>query len=170
MGIWIRLSFSVIVYNKYILDPKMYDWPFPVSLTMIHMAFCASLTAVLVRVVDTPTLPPMMPGLYAAYVIPIGVLYALSLSLVLSNSVYIYLSVSFIQMLQALMPVAVYSLAVALRTDSFRRTSMLNMLGGHHRRDVRRGAVRRVRRRALARRHRAHPDPAHLQGHVAQPC
>jgi hypothetical protein len=80
MGIWIRLSFSVIVYNKYILDPKMYDWPFPVSLTMIHMAFCASLTAVLVRVVDTPTLPPMMPGLYAAYVIPIGVLYALSLS------------------------------------------------------------------------------------------
>jgi hypothetical protein len=95
---------------------------------------------------------------------------SLSLSLVLSNSVYIYLSVSFIQMLQALMPVAVYSLAVALRTDSFRRTSMLNMLGGHHRRDVRRGAVRRVRRRALARRHRAHPDPAHLQGHVAQPC
>jgi hypothetical protein len=79
MGIWIRLSFSVIVYNTYILDPKMYDWPFPVSLTMIHMAFCASLTAVLVRVVDTPTLPPMMPGLYAAYVIPIGVLYALSL-------------------------------------------------------------------------------------------
>jgi hypothetical protein len=73
-------QFSVIVYNKYILDPKMYDWPFPVSLTMIHMAFCASLTAVLVRVVDTPTLPPMMPGLYAAYVIPIGVLYALSLS------------------------------------------------------------------------------------------
>jgi hypothetical protein len=32
-------------------------------------------------------------------------------------------------MLKALMPVAVYSLAVAFRTDSFRRASMLNMLG-----------------------------------------
>jgi hypothetical protein len=130
VGIWISLSFSVIVYNKYILDPKMYGWPFPISLTMIHMAFCASLAAALVRVlrvVDVPSSPPMTPSLYAASVLPIGALYALSLWF--SNSAYIYLSVSFVQMLKALMPVAVYSLAVALRTDSFRRASMLNMLG-----------------------------------------
>ncbi|KAL6906051.1 hypothetical protein ACP4OV_003652 [Aristida adscensionis] len=130
VGIWISLSFSVIVYNKYILDPKMYGWPFPISLTMIHMAFCAALAAALVRVlrvVDVPTSPPMTPRLYAASVVPIGALYALSLWF--SNSAYIYLSVSFIQMLKALMPVAVYSLAVALRTDAFRRASMLNMLG-----------------------------------------
>jgi hypothetical protein len=118
------------VYNKYILDPKMYGWPFPISLTMIHMAFCATLAAALVRVlrvVDVPASPPMTPRLYAASVVPIGALYALSLWF--SNSAYIYLSVSFIQMLKALMPVAVYSLAVAFRTDSFRRASMLNMLG-----------------------------------------
>ncbi|KAG2559927.1 hypothetical protein PVAP13_8KG012451 [Panicum virgatum] len=130
VGIWISLSFSVIVYNKYILDPKMYGWPFPISLTMIHMAFCATLAALLVRVlrvVDVPASPPMTPRLYAASVVPIGALYALSLWF--SNSAYIYLSVSFIQMLKALMPVAVYSLAVAFRTDSFRRASMLNMLG-----------------------------------------
>ncbi|KAK3119693.1 hypothetical protein QOZ80_9AG0673860 [Eleusine coracana subsp. coracana] len=130
VGIWISLSFSVIVYNKYILDPKMYGWPFPISLTMIHMAFCASLATALVRVfhvVDAPTSPPMTPDLYAASVVPIGALYALSLWF--SNSAYIYLSVSFIQMLKALMPVAVYSLAVALRTDAFRRATMLNMLG-----------------------------------------
>ncbi|KAJ1256336.1 hypothetical protein BS78_K048100 [Paspalum vaginatum] len=130
VGIWISLSFSVIVYNKYILDPKMYGWPFPISLTMIHMGFCASLAAALVRVlrvVDVPSSPPMTPRLYAASVVPIGALYALSLWF--SNSAYIYLSVSFIQMLKALMPVAVYSLAVALRTDAFRRASMLNMLG-----------------------------------------
>ncbi|CAL5098396.1 unnamed protein product [Urochloa decumbens] len=129
VGIWISLSFSVIVYNKYILDPKMYGWPFPISLTMIHMAFCAALAFVLVRVlrvVSVPTSPPMTPRLYGASVVPIGALYALSLWF--SNSAYIYLSVSFIQMLKALMPVAVYSLAVALRTDSFRRASMLNML------------------------------------------
>uniref|UniRef100_A0A0E0MC86 Sugar phosphate transporter domain-containing protein n=1 Tax=Oryza punctata TaxID=4537 RepID=A0A0E0MC86_ORYPU len=123
VSVWITLSFSVIVYNKYILDPKMYNWPFPISLTMIHMAFCASLAVVLVRVlrvVAVPTSPPMTPGLYAASVVPIGALYALSLWF--SNSAYIYLSVSFIQMLKALMP-------VAFRTDSFRRASMLNMLG-----------------------------------------
>ncbi|KAF0890105.1 hypothetical protein E2562_037673 [Oryza meyeriana var. granulata] len=39
VSVWITLSFSVIVYNKYILDPKMYNWPFSLSLTMIHMAF-----------------------------------------------------------------------------------------------------------------------------------
>ena len=38
VAVWIFLSFAVIVYNKYILDPKMYNWPFPISLTMIHMA------------------------------------------------------------------------------------------------------------------------------------
>uniref|UniRef100_A0A0D9XNW8 Sugar phosphate transporter domain-containing protein n=1 Tax=Leersia perrieri TaxID=77586 RepID=A0A0D9XNW8_9ORYZ len=130
VSVWITLSFSVIVYNKYILDPKMYNWPFPISLTMIHMAFCATLAVALVRVVGVvavPTSPPMTPRLYAASVVPIGALYALSLWF--SNSAYIYLSVSFIQMLKALMPVAVYSLAVALRTDTFRRASMLNMLG-----------------------------------------
>jgi drug/metabolite transporter (DMT)-like permease len=136
VGIWMSLSFSVIVYNKYILDPKLYNWPFPISLTMIHMAFCALLATTLVRVlrvVDVPSSSAphqqqqaMTPRLYASSVLPIGALYALSLWF--SNSAYIYLSVSFIQMLKALMPVAVYSLAVALRTDAFRRASMLNML------------------------------------------
>ncbi|PIA36795.1 hypothetical protein AQUCO_03200045v1 [Aquilegia coerulea] len=43
VGIWIFLSFTVIVYNKYILDKKMFNWPFPISLTMIHMIFCSSI-------------------------------------------------------------------------------------------------------------------------------
>ena len=50
VAIWIFLSFTVIVYNKYILDKKMYNWPFPISLTMIHMGFCSSLAYLLVRV------------------------------------------------------------------------------------------------------------------------
>ena len=28
--VWITLSFSVIIFNKYILDRKMYNWPFPI--------------------------------------------------------------------------------------------------------------------------------------------
>ncbi|KAK3157377.1 hypothetical protein QOZ80_2AG0120770 [Eleusine coracana subsp. coracana] len=129
VGIWISLSFSVIVYNKYILDPKMYGWPFPISLTMIDMACCTIVATALDRVlhiVDAPTSSPMSLNLYASSVVPIGTLYALSLWF--SNSANIYLSVSFNQMLKALMPIAVYSLAVFLCTDACRRATMLNML------------------------------------------
>ncbi|XP_058074473.1 probable sugar phosphate/phosphate translocator At5g25400 [Magnolia sinica] len=127
VAIWIFLSFSVIVYNKYILDRKMYNWPFPISLTMIHMLFCSSLAFLLVHVFRFVDLPSSMTReVYLNSVVPIGALY--SLSLWLSNSAYIYLSVSFIQMLKALMPVAVYSISVLFRKESFRSDTMANML------------------------------------------
>ncbi|CAN6547052.1 unnamed protein product [Malus baccata var. baccata] len=52
----------------------------------------------------------MSRDLYLSSVVPIGALY--SLSLWLSNSAYIFLFVSFIQMLKALMPVAVYPIDI----------------------------------------------------------
>lgn len=54
-----------------------------------------------------------------------GLLYAASLWL--SNSAYLYLSVSFIQMTKSLMPGLVYSAGVALRIEHFRTSSALNM-------------------------------------------
>ncbi|CBI28189.3 unnamed protein product, partial [Vitis vinifera] len=126
VGIWIFLSFTVIVYNKYILDRKMYNWPFPISLTMIHMAFCSSIAYLLVRVLKLVEPVAMSRELYISSVVPIGALY--SLSLWFSNSAYIYLSVSFIQMLKALMPVAVYSIGVLFKKDSFKTDTMVNMV------------------------------------------
>ncbi|KAF8389107.1 hypothetical protein HHK36_025793 [Tetracentron sinense] len=126
VGIWIFLSFTVIVYNKYILDRKMYNWPFPISLTMIHMLFCSSLAFLLVRVFKLVEPVSMSRDLYVSSVLPIGALY--SLSLWFSNSAYIYLSVSFIQMLKALMPVAVYSIGILFKKESFKTESMANML------------------------------------------
>ncbi|KAF6152750.1 hypothetical protein GIB67_021410 [Kingdonia uniflora] len=126
VGIWIFLSFTVIVYNKYILDKKMYNWPFPISLTMIHMSFCSTLAVLMVRVFKLVEPVSMSRELYVSSVVPIGALY--SLSLWFSNSAYIYLSVSFIQMLKALMPVAVYSIGVALKKETFKTESMINML------------------------------------------
>ena len=41
VGVWISLSAGVILYNKYVLT--VFGFPFPVALTMIHMAFCSSL-------------------------------------------------------------------------------------------------------------------------------
>jgi len=126
VAIWIFLSFTVIVYNKYILDRKMYNWPFPISLTMIHMAFCSSLAYLLVRVFKLVEPVSMSRDLYFKSVVPIGALY--SLSLWFSNSAYIYLSVSFIQMLKALMPVAVYSIGVMFKKEVFKNETMANMV------------------------------------------
>ncbi|KAI4335741.1 hypothetical protein L6164_014354 [Bauhinia variegata] len=126
VAIWIFLSFTVIVYNKYILDRKMYNWPYPISLTMIHMAFCSSLAYLLVRVFKLVEPVSMSRELYLKSVVPIGALY--SLSLWFSNSAYIYLSVSFIQMLKALMPVAVYSIGVLFKKEGFKSETMANMI------------------------------------------
>ncbi|XP_027331761.1 probable sugar phosphate/phosphate translocator At2g25520 [Abrus precatorius] len=126
VAVWIFLSFTVIVYNKYILDRKMYNWPYPISLTMIHMAFCSSLAYILVRVLKMVEPVSMSRDLYLKSVVPIGALY--SLSLWFSNSAYIYLSVSFIQMLKALMPVAVYSIGVLFKKETFKNETMANMV------------------------------------------
>ncbi|CAK9312833.1 unnamed protein product [Citrullus colocynthis] len=126
VGIWIFLSFTVIVYNKFILDKKMYNWPFPISLTMIHMAFCSSLAFIIIRVFKLVEPVSMSKDLYISSVLPIGALYAFSLWL--SNSAYIFLSVSFIQMLKALMPVAVYSIGVLFKKELFKSDTLFNML------------------------------------------
>ncbi|KAK6119623.1 hypothetical protein DH2020_046646 [Rehmannia glutinosa] len=126
VAIWIFLSFTVIVYNKYILDKKLYNWPFPISLTMIHMTFCSSLAFAAVRVFKLVEPAALSRRVYLSSVVPIGALY--SLSLWLSNSAYIYLSVSFIQMLKALMPVAVYSIGIMLKKDGYKNNTMFNML------------------------------------------
>ncbi|KAL8125718.1 putative sugar phosphate/phosphate translocator At4g32390 [Apium graveolens] len=126
VSIWIFLSFSVIVYNKYILDRKLYNWPYPISLTMIHMGFCSILAYLIIKVFKLVEPVTMSRDLYLRSVVPIGLLY--SLSLWLSNSAYIYLSVSFIQMLKALMPVAVYSIGVMMKKETFKSNTMFNMV------------------------------------------
>lgn len=127
VGVWIFLSFTVIIFNKYILDKKMYDWPYPISLTMIHMGFCSTLAFFLVRVFKVVETVSMTKEIYMSSIIPISALYACSLWL--SNSAYIYLSVSFIQMLKALMPVAVYSIGVSMKKEVFKSDTMINMVG-----------------------------------------
>eukprot|EP00270_Netrium_digitus_P007196 TRINITY_DN2096_c0_g1_i3.p1 TRINITY_DN2096_c0_g1~~TRINITY_DN2096_c0_g1_i3.p1 ORF type:complete len:412 (-),score=89.78 TRINITY_DN2096_c0_g1_i3:267-1319(-) len=124
--LWIGLSFSVIIFNKYILDKKLYNWPFPISLTMIHMAFCSVLAFLLVKVFRVVEPVNMSRELFLGSVVPIGALY--SLSLWFSNSAYMYLSVSFIQMLKALMPVAVYCIGIVAAKEHFRVFTMANMI------------------------------------------
>lgn len=89
------LSNSVIVYNKWILD----RFPFSITLTTWHMFFATVATQLLARstnLVDRNT--GMNPRKYLTAILPIGMCY--SMSLILSNLVYLYLSMSFIQLLK----------------------------------------------------------------------
>ena len=46
----------------------------------------------------------------------------------LGNAGYLYLSVSFIQMLKALMPMAVFGMGCSLGTETYNNNTMVNML------------------------------------------
>ncbi|GKA88648.1 probable sugar phosphate/phosphate translocator [Tanacetum coccineum] len=104
----------------------MYNWPFPISLVMIHMSVSSCLAYILVKILRVVEPVHMTLYVYLTSVVPIGLVF--SISLWLSNSAYLYLSVSFIQMLKALTPVVVYTLDVLFKIQLFKSQAMCNML------------------------------------------
>ncbi|KAL6769719.1 EZY14 [Auxenochlorella protothecoides x Auxenochlorella symbiontica] len=122
--LWMSISISVILFNKWLL--AFAGFPFPIALTMWHMAFCSAVGFFCIRVLGVTKTHNLSVEEYCRRVLPIGMLYAASLWL--SNSSYLYLSVSFIQMTKSLMPGLVYACGVALGTETFAAGSALNML------------------------------------------
>lgn len=92
------LSMLIIVFNKWILD----RYPFPMILTTWHM-LCATMAtqflANFTTLVDDRKKSKMTLAIYFKAIIPIGLCF--SLSLWFGNMAYLYLSMSFIQMLKA---------------------------------------------------------------------
>lgn len=96
---WISLSSSVIIFNKWILDTA--NFHYPIVLTTWHLAFATLMTQLLARctnVLDSRKKVPMTGKIYVRAILPIGLMF--SLSLICGNLTYLYLSVSFIQMLK----------------------------------------------------------------------
>ncbi|KAJ9546357.1 hypothetical protein OSB04_018900 [Centaurea solstitialis] len=124
--IYILLSSGVILYNKWVLSPKYFNFPFPITLTMIHMGFSGAVSFLLVRVFKVVTPVKMTFEIYATCVVPISAFFASSLWF--GNTAYLHISVAFIQMLKALMPVATLIMAVLCGTDKLRWDVFLNML------------------------------------------
>jgi len=105
VAVWIGLSSSVIIFNKWILDRK--GFRFPITLTTWHLIFATAMTQGMARFtnkLDSRKKVPMTGRVYLRAIVPIGVFF--SLSLMFSNYTYLYLSVAFIQMLKATTPVA----------------------------------------------------------------
>ncbi|RPA97341.1 TPT-domain-containing protein [Choiromyces venosus 120613-1] len=115
--VWISLSSAVIIFNKWILDPKTTN--FPIFLTTWHLVFSCVATQILARtstLLDGRKAVKMTGKVYLRAICPIGLFF--SLSLICSNKAYLYLSVSFIQMLKATTPVAVLIAAWTLGVES----------------------------------------------------
>jgi drug/metabolite transporter (DMT)-like permease len=100
---------------RYVLDTKTgLGFPYPVFLTTFHMALNTVGTRLLARythLMDGLRDVEMTSERWYKNILPIGALF--SGSLVMSNMAYLTLSVSFIQMLKAFMPVAVLIISFA---------------------------------------------------------
>ncbi|KAJ6004899.1 sugar phosphate/phosphate translocator [Penicillium herquei] len=106
VSVWITLSSSVILFNKYLLDYA--NFRYPIILTTWHLTFATIMTQILARtttVLDGRKTVKMTGRVYLRAIVPIGLMF--SLSLICGNMTYLYLSVAFIQMLKATTPVAV---------------------------------------------------------------
>jgi drug/metabolite transporter (DMT)-like permease len=112
--VWIVLSSSVIIYNNYVLNDLKFKYP--VFLVTWHLTFAAIGTRILQRttsLVDGAKDVPMSKDMFMRSILPIGVLF--SASLILSNTAYLYLSVAYIQMLKAFVPVAILLISWTFR-------------------------------------------------------
>ncbi|XP_057439161.1 probable sugar phosphate/phosphate translocator At3g17430 [Lotus japonicus] len=124
--VYISLSSGVILYNKWVLSTLYFNFPFPITLTMIHMAFSGAVAFVLIRVLKVVSPIKMTLHIYATCVVPISAFFAASLWF--GNTAYLFISVAFIQMLKALMPVATFLVAVTLGTEKLRCDVFWNMV------------------------------------------
>ena len=111
VSVWIGLSGTVILYNKWIL--AYYGFPYPIALTIWHMTFSSGLAFAIVRLGYVEACN-MSAETYVKAVVPIGACFAGTLWL--GNAAYLYLSVSFIQMLKVTFSELLYLLWVRYNT------------------------------------------------------
>jgi len=112
LAFWIAMSMSVILFNKYLYSRGIF--PFPLTLTCLHMAFAALLTHAL-KATGRLDVPSFGWPLYARTVLPIGALFACSLGL--SNLAAMRLSVPFVQMCKALTPMVTLAVSVLMQLE-----------------------------------------------------
>ncbi|KAM7260504.1 hypothetical protein ACFE04_011177 [Oxalis oulophora] len=111
----VRIEFNVYRAQRtrqWVLSSKEINFPYPLALTLLHMVFSSVLCFAITKVFKIMKVEQgMTPEIFATSVIPIGAMFAMTLWL--GNTAYLYISVSFAQMLKAIMPVAVFILGVA---------------------------------------------------------
>lgn len=123
VALWIALSATVIMYNKWVL--AFSGFPFPVTLTLWHMLFCSVVSFCLVKLGLVAPVEGMTMEVYKTAILPIGAAFAIVLWL--GNAAYLHLTVAFIQMLKALMPMAVFCVGNVFGTETYTTGRAINM-------------------------------------------
>ncbi|KAI8816573.1 DUF250 domain membrane protein [Fimicolochytrium jonesii] len=132
---WVACSSGLILYNKSVLQvfPKhilaIHSAAFPMFLTTFHLAFATCATQILYRTTNMlqgVDHTPMSPAIYVKAVLPIGL--SFSISLILCNSAYMYLSVAFIQMIKSSTSVMVLVISWILGVSKPNRAVLLPVL------------------------------------------
>ncbi|PYH88279.1 TPT-domain-containing protein [Aspergillus ellipticus CBS 707.79] len=124
---WVFWSNLTILFNKWVIEST--EFRFPIILTTWHLLFATLATQLLARtttMLDGRHRIKMDGRSYLRMIVPIGILY--SGSLVCSNVVYLYLNVSFIQMLKAGGPIITLLTSWLWRVRSPSLESFLNIL------------------------------------------
>ena len=121
--VWLSLSSGVILSNKWLLQPMRF--PFPVTLTCWHMALSAVVGAVAV-ISGSVTTQQLCWKTWAKLCLPVGALSAASLFF--GNMSFMYLTVAFMQMLKANMPVIMFVVGCLLATEVYTLASLGFML------------------------------------------
>lgn len=113
---WCTIGIALIIFNKYMymkVEEGGFGFPCPMSLTWCHM-FMGMMMTQLISVCKPDWLPAVKDGkidkqTFFKSIVPVGVVFAAYLSI--GNCAYLYLSVSYIQMLKSAGPIAVHLLA-----------------------------------------------------------
>ncbi|RKO91491.1 duf250 domain protein membrane protein [Blyttiomyces helicus] len=129
IAVWFFFSTTLIFTNRYVLVEMGFS--FPLTLTTWHLVNATVFTRLLRRfssLLDgvAAVEEQMTWNQWAKSVLPIGALF--SLALATGNYAYLYLSVSFIQMLKSVTPVAILLMSWIFRTEEPNRWIFLNVL------------------------------------------
>jgi len=121
------LTFSTItvVSNKHLIKDAGFGNPIFVSSCGTMFAFLASTIAVHGKFVEI-TEPKMSFSEWVKVCVPVG--FFSSITLACANIVYVYLSLSFVQMLKAFVPVVTYATHVCVGTDKYNSDFTLSLL------------------------------------------
>jgi len=126
ISIWMCISISLIMYNKWLLSYKHYR--FPLAMTMCHQACTAMVAQITCRLgIKGMKAPELTPEQFKSRILPIALLFAASIAL--SNLAVSYLTVPFMQMLKASIPT--FSLLIGFITgvEVFNMKLLLCVMG-----------------------------------------
>ncbi|RKO85953.1 TPT-domain-containing protein, partial [Blyttiomyces helicus] len=129
LAVWFLFSTTLIFTNRYVLVELGFS--FPLTLTTWHLINATVFTRLLRKyssLLDgvSAVEDQMTWNQWAKSVLPIGALF--SLALATGNYAYLYLSVSFIQMLKSATPVAILLMSWTFRTEDPNRWVFLNVI------------------------------------------